>query len=152
MNKSLGCTGRGHSFGLLNLLQYIFHITTFKIFSHIFCDCCQIQKIQPTFWLFLLFFGLSACQIASFSPREAIQYIKTKVTKEQTRPLLRIEKNPPMTCFITFSYEWPPPVVLELVRLGCLPQTVILTSQDKIFVFVLAGLLFRRHSRSNQFT
>ena len=62
MNKSLGCTGRGHSFGLLNLLRYIFHITTFKIFS-LLSNSGNLGNL-----LAVPFILLSACQIVTFSP------------------------------------------------------------------------------------
>ena len=61
MNKSLGCTGRGHSFGLLNLLRYIFHITTFKIFS-LLSNSENLGNLLAVPFI-LWFVSLSNCQL-----------------------------------------------------------------------------------------
>ena len=61
MNKSLGCTGRGHSFGLLNLLQYLFHITTFKIFS-LLSNSGNLGNLMAVPFI-LWFVSLSNCQL-----------------------------------------------------------------------------------------
>ena len=46
MNKSLGCTGRGHSFGLLNLLQYISYIIILAAqFTSIYISHHNVQNI-----------------------------------------------------------------------------------------------------------